>query len=278
MKTRMTIFASLLLASFAFTGCDDDNDDNYTPDEKIVNVLQEKYPNAQRVEWELKYDHYVADFYLDNIEKEAWINAKGEWVMTESDILFNDLPQAIQTSFNESEYKDWRIDDVDMLERVELETVYVIEVEKGKQEFDLYYAEDGTLVKTIEDTDNDDNHHPVTVPEVLKTAINTQYPGAVILEIEVEKGITEIDIKHENIVKEVHFNSSNEWLYTSWDVKRKDVPANVMSTIIRDYATYEIDDIDYKESADGSKLYILELEQGNDEIHVKIDTEGNVVK
>ena len=278
MKTRMTIFASLLLASFAFTGCDDDNDDNYTPDEKIVNVLQEKYPNAQRVEWELKYDHYVADFYLDNIEKEAWINAKGEWVMTESDILFNDLPQAIQTSFNESEYKDWRIDDVDMLERVELETVYVIEVEKGKQEFDLYYAEDGTLVKTIEDTDNDDNPHPVTVPEVLKTAINTQYPGAVILEIEVEKGITEIDIKHENIVKEVHFNSSNEWLYTSWDVKRKDVPANVMSTIIRDYATYEIDDIDYKESADGSKLYIFELEQGNDEIHVKIDTEGNVVK
>lgn len=278
MKTRMTIFASLLLASFAFTGCDDDNDDNYTPDEKIVNVLQEKYPNAQRVEWELKYDHYVADFYLDNIEKEAWINAKGEWVMTESDILFNDLPQAIQTSFNESEYKDWRIDDVDMLERVELETVYVIEVEKGKQEFDLYYAEDGTLVKTIEDTDNDDNHHPVTVPEVLKTAINTQYPGAVILEIEVEKGITEIDIKHENIVKEVYFNSSNEWLYTSWDVKRKDVPANVMSTIIRDYATYEIDDIDYKESADGSKLYIFELEQGNDEIHVKIDTEGNVVK
>ena len=150
MKTRMTIFASLLLASFAFTGCDDDNDDNYTPDEKIVNVLQEKYPNAQRVEWELKYDHYVADFYLDNIEKEAWINAKGEWVMTESDILFNDLPQAIQTSFNESEYKDWRIDDVDMLERVELETVYVIEVEKGKQEFDLYYAEDGTLVKKWE--------------------------------------------------------------------------------------------------------------------------------
>ena len=133
-------------------------------------------------------------------------------------------------------------------------------------------------MKTIEDTDNDDNHHPVTVPEVLKTAINTQYPGAVILEIEVEKGITEIDIKHENIVKEVHFNSSNEWLYTSWDVKRKDVPANVMSTIIRDYATYEIDDIDYKESADGSKLYIFELEQGNDEIHVKIDTEGNVVK
>ena len=46
MKTRMTIFTSLLLAGFAFTSCDDDND-NYTPGEEIVNVLYEKYPNAK---------------------------------------------------------------------------------------------------------------------------------------------------------------------------------------------------------------------------------------
>ena len=38
MKTKMTIFASLLLAGFVFTGCNDDDDDNYTPDEKIVNA------------------------------------------------------------------------------------------------------------------------------------------------------------------------------------------------------------------------------------------------
>ena len=132
MKTRMTIFVSLLLAGFAFTSCDD-SDDNYTPDEKIVNVLYEKYPNAQRVDWELQHDHYVADFYDNNIEKEAWITTKGEWVMTESDILFNNLPDAVQTAFNESEYKDWRVDDVDMLERIEMETVYVIEVEKANR-------------------------------------------------------------------------------------------------------------------------------------------------
>ena len=91
-----------------------------------MNVLYEKYPNAQRVDWELQRDHYVADFRDNNIEKEAWFNTKGEWVMTESDIPFEDLPQAIQTAFGESEYKDWRVDDVDMLERVEMETMYVI--------------------------------------------------------------------------------------------------------------------------------------------------------
>ena len=199
MKTRMTIFVSLLLAGFTFTSCDD-NDDNYTPDEKIVNVLYEKYPNAQRVDWKLQHDHYVADFYDNKIEKEAWITTKGEWVMTESDILFNNLPDAVQTAFNESEYKDWQREDVDMLERIEMETVYVIEVEKSKQEFDLFYAEDGTLIKAVEDIDNNNNYQPNMVPEVLKNFINEKYPQATIVDIEVEKGITEIDILHDEAV------------------------------------------------------------------------------
>ena len=276
MKTRMTIFVSLLLAGFAFTSCDD-SDDNYTPDEKIVNVLYEKYPNAQRVDWELQHDHYVADFYDNNIEKEAWITTKGEWVMTESDILFNNLPDAVQTAFNESEYKDWRVDDVDMLERIEMETVYVIEVEKSKQEFVLSYAEDGTLIKAVEDIDNNNNYQPNTVPEVLKNFINEKYPQATIVDIEVEKGITEIDILHENKAKELHFNSTNEWLYTTWDVREREIQ-DIATKVLNDNPGFKIDDIDYKESADGSEVYIFELEKGNQEIHVTVDMEGNVVK
>ena len=273
MKTRMTIFASLLLAGFAFTSCDDDND-NYTPGEEIVNVLYEKYPNAQRVDWELQRNHYVADFRDNNIEKEAWFNTKGEWVMTESDIPFEDLPQAIQTAFGESEYKDWRVDDVDMLERVEMETMYVIEVEKGKQEFDLFYAEDGILIKAIEDLDN--NYQPNTVPEVLKNFINNKYPQATIVDIEIEKGITEIDILHENKAKELHFNSANEWLYTTWEVKETEIQ-EIADNVKAANPGFHVDDIDYKESADNSKVYIFELEQGDHEKYVTVDMEGNIV-
>ena len=273
MKTRMTIFTSLLLAGFAFTSCDDDND-NYTPGEEIVNVLYEKYPNAQRVDWELQRDHYVADFRDNNIEKEAWFNTKGEWVMTESDIPFEDLPQAIQTAFGESEYKDWRVDDVDMLERVEMETMYVIEVEKGKQEFDLFYAEDGILIKAIEDLDN--NYQPNTVPEVLKNFINNKYPQATIVDIEIEKGITEIDILHENKAKELHFNSANEWLYTTWEVKEREIQ-EIADNVKAANPGFHVDDIDYKESDDNSKVYIFELEQGDHEKYVTVDMEGNIV-
>lgn len=276
MKTRNLLLTAILVSGLAFTSCNDD-DDNYTPDGKIQEAFITKYPNAERVEWEKKHDHYVADFYLDGIEREAWINAQGEWVMTESDIRFDNLPAEVQTAFNASEYKAWKIDDVDMLERVEMEPVYVIEVEQGKQEFDLYYAADGTLVKAVEDTDNDDEHRPASVPGALKSIIDTRYPGAVILDMDIEKGITEIDIRHDNKSKEVHFNARNEWTYTSWDVRDTEVPANVMKTIKDNYGSYTIDDIEYEERPDGD-VYVFELEkQGSNDIHVIVDTEGNIV-
>ena len=196
--------------------------------------------------------------------------------MTESDILFENLPKAIQTAFGESEYKDWRVDDVDMLERVEMETMYVIEVEKSKQEFDLFYAEDGTLIKAVEDIDNNDYYQPNTVPEVLKNFINNNYPQATIVDIEIEKGITEIDILHDNKAKELHFNNANEWLYTTWDVKEREIQ-EIADRVKVANPGFHIDDIDYKESADNSKVYIFELEQGDNERQVTVDMDGNII-
>ena len=153
----------------------------------------------------------------------------------------------------------------------------MIEVEKSKQEFDLFYAEDGTLIKAVEDIDNNNNYQPNMVPEVLKNFINEKYPQATIVDIEVEKGITEIDILHENKAKELHFNSANEWLYTTWDVREREIQ-DIATKVQNDNPGFKIDDIDYKENADGSEVYIFELEKGNQEIHVTVDMEGNVVK
>ena len=89
------------------------------------------------------------------------------------------------------------------------------------------------------------------------------------MDIEVEKGITEIDILHEN--------KANEWLYTTWDVREREIQ-DIATKVLNDNPGFKIDDIDYKESADGSEVYIFELEKGNQEIHVTVDMEGNVVK
>ena len=146
-KTLLFLLAALMTTSFI--SCDkDDANWGIVPD-SVRTAFEAKYPNAKRVEWENKGNYKVADFYQDNMETEAWFESDGTWYMTETDIPYNLLPQTIKTSFEESEYTTWRIDDVDKIEKNGSETIYIIEVEKNNLDIDLYYNGEGTLIKTI---------------------------------------------------------------------------------------------------------------------------------
>lgn len=274
MKTKLSVLALAMCGMLAFTSCDDD-DNNYLPDQTITKAFDEKYPDAGKVEWETKGGYEVAEFHVSGNETEAWFDNKGNWVMTKTEINFGLLPEAVRKSLRGSEYKDWKSTDFDKLERSNAATVYVIEVEQGEQEFDLYYTEDGILLKAIPDDDND-NFQPTVVPQAITDAINEMYPGATVLEFDSEKTGFEVDILHNNIYKDVYFNTGNEWLYTEWDIKEVNLPAIIMNAYkASDYKDYRIDDIDVIENPAGTS-YVLELEKGNDEVKMTISAEGKI--
>lgn len=274
MKTKLSVLALAMCGMLAFTSCDDDNN-NYLPDQTTTKAFDEKYPNAGKVEWETKGGYEVAEFHVSGNETEAWFDNKGNWVMTKTEINFGLLPEAVRTSLKDSEYKDWKTTDFDKLERYNAATVYVIEVEQGEQEFDLYYTEDGVLLKAVPDDDND-NFQPTVVPQTITDAINEMYPGATILEFDSEKTGFEVDILHNNIYKDVYFNTGNEWLYTEWDIREANLPAIIMNAYkASEYKDYRIDDIDVIQNPAGIS-YVLELEKGNDEVKMTISSEGKI--
>ena len=274
MKTKLSVLALAMCGMLAFTSCDDD-DNNYLPDQTITKAFDEKYPDAGKVEWETKGGYEVAEFHVSGNETEAWFDNKGNWVMTKTEINFGLLPEAVRKSLKSSEYKDWKSTDFDKLERSNAATVYVIEVEQGEQEFDLYYTEDGILLKAVPDDDND-NFQPTVVPQAITDAINEMYPGATVLEFDSEKTGFEVDILHNNIYKDVYFNTGNEWLYTEWDIKEVNLPDIIMNAYkASDYKDYRIDDIDVIENPAGIS-YVLELEKGNDEVKMTISAEGKI--
>ena len=268
MKTTLSTALILLTTMFAFSSC---KSDGYTPAKNVVSAFKAKYPSAKRVGWEVKSTYQVAEFYIGTTEAEAWFDNNGKWVMTESDIKYNSLPVVIRNSFESGEYAKWKVEDVDKLERAGMETLYIIEVELGEQEIDLHYLENGTLVKTIMDKDNK-GYLPETTPQTALQFIQQKYPQARVVEVDQEKGLLKIDIMDSQIMKEVVFNHNNEWVVTTWEVRQNNVPANVMNVLKSSaYANYRIDDIDYEERADGTNVYIFEMEQGNKEVYVTIN-------
>ena len=268
------------LALFGFCSCD--NDDSVTPDPQARQAFESKYPNATQVEWEKKNNYLIAEFIDNQLDGKAWFDATGQWYMTETELTHtSQLPEAIQKALANSEYAQWYIDDIDRLERNGTETIYVIEVKKDKQEYDLYYSADGILVKVQADLTDDDyeNYLPDAseLPASLQQFINDKYPTCRIIETETEHNRTEVDIIHENRSKEVIFDASGNWLNTHYDVRQNEVETAVMNALKTSaYADYIIDDIERYETPDQT-YYLFELEKGAKEIEIKIDLSGKLL-
>lgn len=153
MKAKIILMA-LAVVGIGVAACSDDDDINIGKENKEVEAaFYQKYPDAERVSWEEERGYFVAKFWRSDLKAEvnAWFDAMAMWLFTETDIRYDALPQAVKNAFEASEYSDWQIDDVDMVERPEMETVYVLEVDKGKEEYGLFFSADGILLKAIPD-------------------------------------------------------------------------------------------------------------------------------
>ena len=157
------MLAMMFIAALAFSACsDDDDNDHISVPQAISQALKTKYPAATHIEWKQKGAYYVADCRMDGKEMDVWYNTQAEWQLTETELLWENLPGAVQTTFNNSEYATWQREDIDMLEYPLQPLQFVIEVEKGNMEYQLFYSEDGNLMETRDVTGKDDTHWPIT--------------------------------------------------------------------------------------------------------------------
>ena len=270
--------------------CDKDESVQDEINPRVQVALQAKYPVAADIKWQVKKEYFVADFKSSEIESMnvldhiAWFDKGGKWYMTETDIPFTALPEAVKTVFQSGEYATWRVDDVDKIEREGAETVYVIEVENKvggiESEIDLYYSPDGVLLKKIIDSGKDYDYHdyiPSSASGSIMEFIGQKHPGARIVDIDRENGITEVEIIDGNRKKDLYFNVANEWIKTEWEVRKADLPVAVTAAIANSqYVSYKIDDIDYVQTST-VEYYLIELEKGNSEVKLRITETGVIL-
>lgn len=246
------------------------------------------YPGAGAVRWEVKGEYAVAAFdrsatRVAGSDCAAWfVNASGSWSMTETDIRFDELPEAVKQAFAQSEYASWQVEEVDRLDRNGVEVVYVIEVRQAASEMDLYYAEDGVLVKSVADAGADYDYGdfiPSQPSTGIESFIASHYPGARIIDVDVEYGGTEIELVDADRVKrELFFDGSETWQYTKTEVRRAELPAAVVAAWeASDYAEskgYRLDDADLYETAADGTYYRLDLESRSGDVKVRITPDG----
>ena len=109
-------------------------------------------------------------------------------------------------------------------------------------------------------------------------SLNDRYPNSRILDVDYDDGMIEVEIKHDKKDKEVLFTNSCEWISTSWEVAKRNVPDVVMQALQQKYPNGRIDDIDFFETPQGS-YYRFEIElSGDRDEYVYITPEGVITE
>lgn len=287
MKKKWMLLLIAAVGLMTFSSCSDDDNDGapegtHLVSKEVQNAFNAKYPQAQDVEWELKGNYAVVDFDWNGSGHSAWFDpSSASWYMTETDIRYADLPQQVKAAHEAGEYAGWKVDDVDMLTREGMETLYVIEVEKGNTDVDLFYSPEGVLVKSVVDTDQNpdyDDYLPQPEAQTIIELVKQMYPNARIVEIDREKnGVTEVEILDGMTCRELYFDSNNMWIKTTWEVRHSELPAPVKEAVTLNYQGYVIDDADYVNTPSGDWYELdLENERTDHEIdNLKITADGN---
>ena len=117
----------------------------------------------------------------------------------------------------------------------------------------------------------------IVVNDTIRNFIEQKYEGATILTAEKDfLGTIEVEIIHDNIQKEVKFNSSNKWISTTWDIPISQLPDAARESVLSRYPEYIIDDVDYVEKPDGDH-YKVEMEKGEWDKTVFVTAEGEIL-
>lgn len=162
----------LILAAILFVGCSGSDkeaadggklenkdqsqvDENGIP-EAVTKACQEKFPNAESVEWEKEGNIYEAEFMLDGKEYEAEYDAEGNWLATEWEIKISDLPDAVIKSI-EKNYPDWEIEEAEEMESEAYGNIFEVEIEKDDIEKEVFIDKDGKILGEEEDDGEDEN-------------------------------------------------------------------------------------------------------------------------
>ena len=123
----------MILALFALVSCATAFSAN--PPEAVLTAFQQKFPNAQDVDWSKeKNGEWEAEFELPGShEMSATFSADGRWLETETEIVFSELPTPIITALQGKKVKE-----AARIEKADGSTVYEAEIKRKDLIFDAY--------------------------------------------------------------------------------------------------------------------------------------------
>jgi hypothetical protein len=121
----------------------------------VKKAFESKFSEAKKVEWEKEKDsEWEAEFEQNGIEYSANFLADGTWVETEHEIKKEEIPVAVLAKL-QLDFEGYKYDEVELSETPNGK-FYEMELEKGKEEIEVTFSEEGKLISKKEENGYED--------------------------------------------------------------------------------------------------------------------------
>lgn len=116
------------------------------------------------------------------------------------------------------------------------------------------------------------------VPEAVKMAFQEKYPGENDPDWKQdENGYWESNFKKDGEEYRADFNSDGSWIETESSIKEDKLPAAIRKQIEKNYADYEITEIERVENSQKGLFYDVEFKQDGKNKDVEFKEDGTVI-
>lgn len=126
---------------------------------------------------------------------------------------------------------------------------------------------------------DDDDDNIKNIPEGVRSSFNERYPNAKQVEWEQKNGFYVADFRNDGCDTDAWFDNNGIWYMTETDVPFDALPEVVKSTFkSSQYGSWRVDDVDKLEKNGLELLYVIEAEQGEQEVALNYSADGVLVR
>src|SRR6185295_6754860 len=137
-KSILFVMSILLFSILTFAG---------DPPAAVQNAFEQKFPGAEKLKWNKENTlEYEASFKWNGAKYSASFKNTGEWLETERELAFNQLPDKVKKAFNTTHVVG-TAKGGSKIETSKRITKFEVEFKQGYKTFEIFYNEEGTEIK-----------------------------------------------------------------------------------------------------------------------------------
>lgn len=114
----------------------------------VVKKFDATYLNASNEKWTFNNELFAfeVNFKLEKEKKTAFFAPNGKWMWSEKEASKKEVPDEIISNIENTEYKNWKVDDVTELSSNQINKCYKVKFKNQKQKQYLIFSTDGDLL------------------------------------------------------------------------------------------------------------------------------------